>query len=224
MAKKQSLKEIMDEQNRERINRMVDTIQEVQEKKKEENERLYCFKIRKLETYETPKRIECLEDNFYNLDRVIYSLLVPEKKCKTVRYADCGPFEKGEIPKLDIFDLVKPPYLYLKMTHMYTNVILFGWVEDDLYKLLEFNSTHCPSGGCDGDSIHQLVGVNPEDALGLMHFIKLHKDDKKRIINAFENLPNKNRIIARTKAVKEEMMAWFWHPDRYDKWAFDDEP
>lgn len=29
---------------------------------------------------------------------------------------------------------------------------------------------------------------------------------------------SKARTIARCKAVKKEMMAWFWHPDRYDKW------
>lgn len=33
----------------------------------------------------------------------------------------------------------------------------------------------------------------------------------------------KERITARTKVVKEEMMMVFWHPDRYDKWAFDDD-
>lgn len=42
-------------------------------------------------------------------------------------------------------------------------------------------------------------------------------------IRALMEKESRERTIARTKAVKEEMMAFFWHPDRYDKWAFDDD-
>jgi hypothetical protein len=38
-----------------------------------------------------------------------------------------------------------------------------------------------------------------------------------------EEKESRERSIARCKAVKEEMMMVFWHPDRYEKWAFDDE-
>ena len=33
----------------------------------------------------------------------------------------------------------------------------------------------------------------------------------------------RDRIIQRTKMVKEEMMMVYWHPDRYEKWSFDDD-
>jgi hypothetical protein len=33
----------------------------------------------------------------------------------------------------------------------------------------------------------------------------------------------KERSVARTRVFKEEMMQVFWHPDRYDKWRFDDD-
>jgi hypothetical protein len=41
--------------------------------------------------------------------------------------------------------------------------------------------------------------------------------------NPIHEKRRKERIVARTKLVKEEMMMVFWHPDRYDKWAFDDD-
>lgn len=42
-------------------------------------------------------------------------------------------------------------------------------------------------------------------------------------IRALMEKESRERVTARTKAVKEEMMAFYWHPDRYDKWAFDDD-
>ena len=226
MSSGSSLKQIMEEQMREQLAEIEREKQVDVEKKKAEQiakEKMRYITLRKLVTHETPIKLDWLEEDFYYLDRVIYSLLVPEKKTQTVRYADCGRFEKKEIPKLGIFDLVKVPYLYIKMSYMYTHYTLFGWIEDGLYKLLEFNQTACPSGGCDGESIHQLVGTTPEDVLGLLQFTKIYKDDVKRIVDAFEELPNKKRIVSRTKAVKEEMMMVYWHPDRYEKWAFDDD-
>jgi hypothetical protein len=41
-------------------------------------------------------------------------------------------------------------------------------------------------------------------------------------IRAMMEKESRERVIARTRVFKEEMMMYYWHPDRYDKWAFDD--
>jgi hypothetical protein len=134
-----------------------------------------------------------IKRNFYNLDQIIYSLRVPERKSQTVRYAYCMKNEQGEMTLEQL--LGTWPHFVVEMERMYTSYKLYGWFEDNLYKILEFNKTACPSGGCDGESVHQLVGVSADDVLGLIHFVKIYKDDRQKILDAFEQI----RVMAEKK-------------------------
>ena len=230
MAKgKKSLKEIIAEELLEKEKREKEE-REKQEREKEENEKLeakrreemYCSDLESLQIYDSPQEFSWLKRFRYErVDRIIRSLLLPEQKNKTIRYINYINYAPDE-KKANLFDLLSPTYMVIELYYMYTSYYLLCWVQDDVYKILEFNRTRCPSGGCNGESIHQLVGISVEDVLKLIDF-RFRKEDREKIKLAFESLPNKQRIIERTKAVKEEMMATFWHPDRFEKWQFDDD-
>lgn len=125
----------------------------------------------------------------FHLDKIICSLRLPENRLKTIRWIDYeynSPFATDKDTK-DLYALVKVPFLYVHTYDMYQNKYLFCWTEDSLYKILDFDSTRCPSGGCDGESMHQYVGVTAEDAVNLID-LKLDDDTKKQIAAAFEKM------------------------------------
>ena len=182
MSEKRSLKEIMAEQQVESQHEAI----EKTARKKEEKDRISCAALRKIKIYTQPEELNFLQKFTYlGLDRIICSLLVPENKNKTIEYLHG---ERTGVPKQDIFDVVKMPCLRIGIYYMYSYSEMLCWIEDGLYKILEFDSISCPSGGCDGQSIHQLVGISPDDVLGLLRYKKLYPTDKTKIIELFTSL------------------------------------
>lgn len=224
-----SLKEIMAEQQKEKEaaeQRNIVIVEMQKEKQKINKERYECATIRKLEVCDEKKEFTWFKefnDEYFEIDKVITSLLVSEEKTKTARYLNYKQL-KGVQPLKDCFyQLVPVPFVYMKLYYIYSHHYIVGWIEDGLYRLLDFNVTRCSSGGCDGEGASHYVGNTLDEVLGLIYPLKIYKDDKILIQNAFESLPSKKRIIERTKAIKKEMMEYYWHPNRYDKWSFDDE-
>ncbi len=87
----------------------------------------------------------------------------------------------------------------------------------------------------DGASPHRLIQKKPYTLNYYLPYLEYwddggefqrqeHSKKLELVIAEMKELwASKERIIARCKAVKEEMMMVYWHPDRYDKWCFDDE-
>lgn len=224
-----SLKEIMQEQ---RIQSEKEKEEEraKQEKKKKEKE-FYYSSIYRLKVYDAPTKLSFLENDdfdgaYFSIDRVITSILLPENRCKPKRYIDCYSVKPSpEAQGKSIFDIIGNNYITFHLSnYMYTSYDIVAWIEDGIYKALEFNVTRCPSGYCDGENAHLLVATTPKELVEMIERIDVRPEDITKIEKAFDQLPNKERIIQRTKIVKEEMMAFYWHPDRFEKWCFDDEP
>jgi hypothetical protein len=53
-------------------------------------------------------------------------------------------------------------------------------------------------------------------------FVSMNPMEEHLLVKKRLEKESRERSIARCKAVKEEMMMFYWHPDRYDKWCFDD--
>jgi hypothetical protein len=225
--KYKSLKEIMAEQaaekkakeDKEKAERIQAEIKELTQKK----EKVYYTRVQRLAVYDKPRELYFLNDEtdtYYNIDRVITSLLIPENRNKPKRYIDCYSIKPvPEAQDKSIFDLIAKDYVYFTLDRMYTTIVVLGWIEDGLYKGLEFNSTRCPSGYCDGESVHLLVAMTAKELVEMIENVDISPASIEKIEAAFEQLPNKERIIKRTKIVKEEMMMKFWHPDRYHLWG-----
>ena len=228
-----SLKEIMAEQKIESEKKKEEEKKEEekkkQEKKKKEKE-FYYSSIRRIKVYDAPTKLSFLENDdfdgaYFNIERVITSILLPENRCKPMRYIDS--YSVKPVPEAQgksIFDIIGNNYITFHLSnHMYTSYDIIAWIEDGVYKALEFNVTRCPSGYCDGEDAHLLVATTPKELVEMIERVDVRPEDITKIEKAFDSLPNKERIIARTKTLKEEMMMVYWHPDRYEKWAFDDD-
>lgn len=229
-----TLKEIMLEQEQEKRVKEMKEMKEITEKiqaeieaQKQKKEKVYYTRVQRLAVYDKPRELYFLNDEtdtYYSIDRVITSLLVPENRNKPKRYIDCYSIKPvPEAQDKSIFDLIGKNYVYFTLDRMYTTIVVLGWIEDGLYKGLEFNSTRCPSGYCDGESVHLLVAMTAKELVEMIENVDISPANIEKIAESFEQLPNKERIIKRTKIVKEEMMMKFWHPDRYHLWSFDDD-
>lgn len=191
MKSNQALREIMREQMEEKL----EALKKKEEEKKKEleiDEERYSADLYRLELHTEPVPINWLERrNRFCIEKIVCSLLVPEHKTKTMRYIDHYRFRDEVVTQKNLFDLVKTPYIIFVLDYMYTMDYMIGWVDDDLYKILHFSSTRCPSGYCNSDSVHQIVGISAEDALNQFLFVKMRKEDRKDILELFRKLPKK---------------------------------
>jgi hypothetical protein len=68
-----------------------------------------------------------------------------------------------------------------------------------------------------------IVEAHPEIPWSYRHFSWNEMNKHPVLAKRIEEKESKERIVARNRQIKEEMMAYYWHPDRYTFWAFDDE-
>lgn len=131
----------------------------------------------------------------YELDAVVRSLRVPQneriKKRIETSYAELLEEEDSVVKAKEIVEKIPHPFLYFKTAyHMYSKFLTIVWKEDGLVKALQFFFSRCPSGGCDGESIHLLVAVDLDDLFSMFYHQRFEPADKERIRKTLETLNN----------------------------------
>ena len=61
------------------------------------------------------------------------------------------------------------------------------------------------------------------EAVRIREHIAAGRDKISRQQQELENEISKYRTLTRTMRFKEELMMFYWHPDRYDKWSFQED-
>lgn len=133
--------------------------------------------------------------NAYELEGVVRSLRVPQneriKKRIETSYAEVLEDEDNVIKAREIVENIPVPFLYFKTAyHMYSKFLTVLWNEDGLVKALQFFFSRCPSGGCDGESIHLLVAVDLDDLFSMFYHQHFEPADKEKIAAALIQITN----------------------------------
>ncbi len=137
----------------------------------------------------------------YQLAAVIHSLRVPssvrmKKRIESYYEKLLEDEENPQILAKEIVDNIPLPFVYTKSAyHMYAKFFTILWKEDGLVKGVQFFFSRCPSGGCDGESIHFMVATDLDDFFSMLYHQYFNEEDKEKIRALLAELNPDNRSL-----------------------------